>query len=266
MNSVGSVNSQNYNYYNYYNYPPQRRYYRQEPSEPDTAKTVTYAGILQLIVLGLQKASDWCGQKLMQGNEFTTEKNVKQIADYMKNHNNLDVTIDYLDKNNIKRYPNALQKELEVVARGENAFYTDQLKLAVAPKSKPSLILHELGHAINAQTKKAFKYLQKSRHVALATIPMATVTAAGMFKREDGKPNFFERNALSIGFLAYLPTIIEEGLASIHGVKAAGKFVKDKSLLNPLKRNYAFAWMTYLIAGIATAIGVKQTIIENKKA
>lgn len=55
MNSVGSVNSQNYNYYNYYNYPPQRRYYRQEPSEPDTAKTVTYAGILQLIVLGLQK-------------------------------------------------------------------------------------------------------------------------------------------------------------------------------------------------------------------
>ena len=95
---------------------------------------------------------------------------------------------------------------------------------------------------------------------------MATVTAAGMLKREDGKPNFFELNALSIGFLAYLPTIIEEGLAPIHGVKAAGKFVKDKSLLNPLKRNYAFAWMTYLIAGIATAIGVKQTIIENKKA
>lgn len=40
-------------------------------------------------------------------------------------------------------------------------------------------------------------------------------------ERSDGKKNFWERNAGTIGFSAFLPTIIEEAAASIRGINAA---------------------------------------------
>lgn len=245
---------------NSYTAPP--RYY-EEPKD-NTLKMLATAGILQGIAMSLQKFSQWCGTKLMQGKEFTSKDNVTKIADGMIERNNLkDVKYSFINEQNIKNIPENLRGMFEPIARGQNAFYSDALKIAVAPDKKPSLMLHELGHAINAHKGKFLKFLQKSRGY-VAAVPTALVVANGLFERKDNKKNFVERNAGIIGFSAFLPTIIEEGLASIRGVRAARKTLGKAANLAPLKRNYFFAWLTYLIAGAGLGIAAKQTMLDNR--
>ena len=105
------------------------------------------------------------------------------------------------------------------------------------------------------------RFLQKSRGYVSA-VPAALLFANGLFKNNDDKPNFVERNAGKIGFLAFLPTIIEEGMASVRGLKYAKK-LKGVNLA-PLKRNYFFAWMTYVIAGLGLGVAAKQALLESK--
>lgn len=252
-----------------YYYMPSNRVanynFQQEPETPSAEKTLVAAGLLQGFAMLLQKFSGWCGQKLMQGKEFTSFENIKKTADNMVNKNGLNVKVDFIDKNNIKNYGTNLREALAPVARGENAFYADSLKLAVAPKSKPSLILHELGHAINANKGKFMRFLQKSRGYTSA-VPTVLLLATGMFQRKDDKPNFIERNAGVIGFSAFLPTILEEGLASLRGLKAAKKTLGKAVNLAPLKRNYFFAWLTYVIAGVGLGVAAKQALLENRLA
>lgn len=264
MNGLSSVKP-DYNYINNYYLTPNNNSVRLQAQEPEdtTVKTVATAGILQALAMFLQKASQWCGNKLMQGKEFTTPENIKKTAQQMVKDNNLNVKVDYIDHINIKKYPAEMREMLTPVARGENAFYADGLKLAVAPESKPSLILHELGHAINAGKGKFMRFLQKSRGYVSA-VPATLLMLKGLFGNKDDKPDFIERNAGKIGFLAFLPTIIEEGIASLRGLKYAKK-LKGVNL-STLKRNYFFAWMTYVIAGLGLAVGAKQALLESKKS
>lgn len=246
--------------------PSDVRYYEQQNSD-NTTKTIIAAGLLQGLAMFLNKASKWCSNKLMQGKEFTTAENIKKVAESMVKDNKLNVAVDYIDNNNIKNYPAHLQNDLLPVAKGQNAFYADSLKLAVAPKSKPSLILHELGHAINANKGKILRFLQKSRIWAVSA-PTALVMLNDSINNanpQNRKKNFIERNAGLLGFAAFLPTIIEEGLASIRGAKAAKTILGKTANLKPLKRNYFFAWMTYLISGIGLGVAAKQAVLTNKQ-
>lgn len=231
-------------------------------------KTVIYAGLLQLFSSSLNKISRWLGNKLTNGKEFTDIGNVQRVAGDMVKKNTLDVNIEYVTPQNLselsRKYGGAA--ELSEVAAGRNAFFSPAKKLAVAPKTKPSLLLHELGHAINSKSK--FWYaLQKSRsYTALAPVAALFMSKA---KSEDGKPNFVERNAGVLGFCAFLPTIIEEGKASLRGIKQAKKTLANeiksgKVNLGALKKNYAIAWLTYVLAGIGLGVATKYSVIENK--
>lgn len=257
-------------------------YYEEQSQGDNSAKTVGLAVLLQACAVGIQKASRWFSSKLMGGEEYTSAQNVLKVAEHMKKKNKLDVDVHFINKNNkdlISRAYN-LGDSLEVVARGENAFYADKLnlsqaakdlgmksKIAVAPASKPSLIQHELGHGINA-TKRFTKLLQKARPYAYSA-PTALLLASGLFApREDGKKNFVQRNAGILGFCASLPTIIEEAIASFRGIKAA-KVMNAKGLLkgpvnlNVLKCNYAFALATYILGGIGLGIASKLAVLER---
>jgi len=276
---VEGINFRNQNFNSRYNLTGQERRnfnpaFRGQYAEENNSQTIAKAGILQLCAIFLTKASEWCGNKLMQGKEFTTSENVKKIAGTMLTDNNLNkkVNVEFIDNKNISSIANTIKtnsgiditKELLTVARGENAFYMDSIKVAVAPKSKPSLILHELGHAITAHKGKFMRFLQKSRMYA-PTIPTALIFINKMLPRRQGEETFIEKHAGKIGFCAFLPTIIEEGLASLRGIKAANKVKKSIAMnLKPLKRNYAFAWLTYVIAGLGLGIAAKQSILENK--
>jgi len=109
--------------------------------------------------------------------------------------------------------------------------------------------------------------LQKSRKYAMAA-PMALLALSKFVGRKDeNKPNFIERNAGILGFSAFLPTIIEEGMASLKGIKAISKTPKEllKGAVNSgiLKRNYLLALGTYVLAGIGLGVASKQAILEN---
>lgn len=274
------------NYYPYpsyvdYGYAPQYQQ-PQQAQEENPAKTVGLVALLQAIAMALPKISNYFSAKLMAGKEYTSAENVEKVVDYMKKKNNLNVDVHFINegnKNNISR-AYGLGNSLDVVAKGENAFYVDNLnlsqeaknaglksKIAVAPSSKPSLIQHELGHGINA-TKKFTKLLQKSRRYSVYA-PVALLLASKIMpQKENGQQNFIQRNAGILGFAAFLPTIIEEGLASFKGIKSAKEMLKKGLLkgpvkLNILKRNYAFALATYILAGIGLGVASKQTIIEN---
>lgn len=275
MTTINSVNLNNFNNSSRYflpaNFATQTPKYNSQPQhyeeEPNVAKAATAAAVLQAIALGLHKASEWCSRKLMQGKEFTTPENIKKIAGKMVSDNKLKVDVGFIGPNDInaytQKYGTNLGRELQVVASGQNAFYSDVHKLAVAPKSKPSLMLHELGHAINSSKGTFLRFLQKSRMFATAA-PTALLMMEGLFGRREDKPNFIEKNAGLLGFAAFLPTIVEEGLASIRGVKAAKGVLGKTVNLKSLKRNYIFAWATYLIAGIGLGVAAKQAFVQNR--
>ncbi|MDD3419066.1 MAG: hypothetical protein PHE78_00535 [Candidatus Gastranaerophilales bacterium] len=256
-------NSLNYGHGSYYqnNYPTQTR-----SDESQVALSVAELAGASILI---QQASKYLAHKLGQGDEFTSFDNVKKISDKMLSENGLKGKIDvgFLDDANkidyIKKYGSQMTDSFETVAKGGNAFYMDGAKLAVAPKAKPSLMLHELGHAINASKGKFMRFLQKSRGWATA-VPTALLMLNGaMGQSNDGKKNFVEKNAGLIGFAAFTPTIIEEGLASLRGVNAAKKFLGKGAKLGALKRNYALAWGTYILAGLGLALAAKQSVASS---
>lgn len=232
----------------------------------------TNDGISKAIILGITQkiisvVTNLCGNKLLRGKEFTSKENVDKVVQTMKKNNKLSTEVHFLDETNVetlkKRFP-YLEKNLDIVAEGKNAFFTENGNIAVAPKSKPSLILHELGHATNHNNKKLMYGLQKLR-IAGMIAPTALMAVNSILgENQDGKENFIERHAGKIGFLSYLPTIIEEGVASIRGIKAAKKCFGNSVNLKPLKQNYFFAWMTYVLAGVATGIASRLAISEKK--
>ena len=256
----------------YYFVPKRERrvYVRQPeplPAQADELEVATTAGgaaiMLRLAQYGLEKLSGVCSAALMAGKEFATREEVEKVADAMKKNNGLSADIYYLDGSNtasLKHNFPTLTKSLDVVAEGRNAFYTDKGNFACAPKSKPSLILHELGHATNFEKSAIMKSLQKLRVVGMFA-PMTIAFLNNVSgRRRDGKKSFWERNAGTIGFCAFMPTIIEEAAASIRGINAAKKTLGKNANLGALKKNYFLAWMTYVLAGIGTGIAAKLMI------
>ena len=246
--------------------PPTKHRASFEGIEADTATNAAgTAALLRGAQWLIEKLSETCARFLMRGKEFASAEDVRKVADAMKNENGLKADIHYIDHTNNdflqRRFP-GLAKELDTVASGGNAFYTSQGHFAVAPKSKPSLMLHELGHATNFETSKFFRGMQKLKVFGMYA-PMALAFLNDISgKRKDGKENFFERNAGIIGFSAFLPTIIEEAAASIRGIKAAKKTL-PKVKLGALKRNYFLAWMTYVLAGVGIGVASKLAITER---
>ena len=224
------------------------------------------AVLLRLAQRGIEWLSETCARILMRGKEFASADDVKKVAQAMKNENGLKADIHYIDHSNkgfLKNMFPGLAKDLDTVASGGNAFYTHQGSFAVAPKSKPSLILHELGHATNFEKSKFFGGLQKLRVFGMYA-PMAVAFLNDITgKRKDGKQSFIEKYAGVIGFSAFLPTIIEEAAASVRGIKAAKKTLPNVKL-GALKRNYFFAWMTYVLAGVGVGLASKLAITEPK--
>ena len=222
-------------------------------------------GILQAIAMGLQKLSQTCAHKLSAGLEFADSKTVKNIAENMKAKNALDTAIEYITPENMEKIGSkyGINGMLNEVAHGQNAFFMDIKKLAVAPESKPSLILHELGHAINA--KKPFtKFLQNTRVLA-PYAPTAILLASQLVPdKKDGRPSFVKKYGGLLGFAAFLPTIIEEALASYRGIKAAKGAIGKSPALNILKKNYGLALATYIISGIMLGVSTKMVQEERE--
>ena len=82
--------------------------------------------------------------------------------------------------------------------------------------------------------------------------------------------NFLRNNAGKLAFIASLPMLIEEGMATQKGNKFAKKLLSPE-LANRVLKSNKFAYCTYLISAIFGALGamlavkVKDNAIEKKE-
>jgi len=173
-----------------------------------------------------------------------------------------------------------LSEPLKMALDGKNAFCAAATKdIVVNLEKMPMSTFHEMGHAVNS-TKTLGKILQSSAGPLRAlAIPLIVATALLKRKKADGeKPQgafdktttFVKENAGKLTFAAWVPTLLEEGMASIRGAKMAKAAGLSSDLLKNLNKGNAKAFSTYLIGAVATAavvslaVFVKDKIAESK--
>ena len=101
-------------------------------------------------------------------------KNIKDVAKKI-NSTFANIVAPFFKKqpdflNGLKQgHSQAMELLLQTTKDGKGAFYHPLCNVAMAPKSNPLLITHELGHAINANSFKGAKYICP----ALRVVPLA---------------------------------------------------------------------------------------------
>ena len=165
----------------------------------------------------------------------------------------------------------AAQKEglMEQLKQGINAFYSTASNKVVVPEKGVELaFFHEVGHALNANKTKFVKILQKCRPLTILALP---IMAIGLLKTKkapgeqpknalDKTTTFIKDHAGALTFATFMPTVIEEGLASIKGNGLAKQYL-DSDLAKKVAKTNRYGFLSYLgmasIMALSTTIGVK---------
>ena len=133
---------------------------------------------------------------------------------------------------------------------------------------------HEMGHAVNSTTKLGKLLQTAGGPMRMFAVPV--ILAVALLKRnkaEGEKPQgavdktttFIKNNAGKLAFAAWLPTLAEEGMASIRAAKMAKGAGLSADLLKNLNKGNAKAWTTYLIGAAATAAAVRAAVWVKDK-
>lgn len=174
-----------------------------------------------------------------------------------------------LDKTFFKYLPKQVKEVVgsiysSQVTSGENAFYSSASKKIIMPEKKLGLALfHETGHAMNANLSKFGKILQKCRPMAMLMLPIAAIALYKTKKAPEEEPKnnldkattFIKNNAGKLTFAAFLPTLLEEGLASLKGNKVAKQLLSPELAKKVAKTN-ALGFSTYLLTAVLSSLGI----------
>ena len=145
---------------------------------------------------------------------------------------------------------------------GANAYFLPEInKIIVNLELNPYSSCHEIGHAMNKYSQFG-KILQSSRKLGILALPVILITAFKKNKPQGEKPigvvdkvtTFVKDNSGKLVFAAWLPTLLEEGLASIKGARLAKGILSPEAFkkMNILNlRGFA----TYFIVASCTALG-----------
>lgn len=155
-------------------------------------------------------------------------------------------------------------------AAGMNACYVPASREILINTDKIAVAgFHEVGHAMNHLTGKVGKVLQRLRGpgYALAGL-MGTVALFSRPKPKDAPKtsgDFIKDNCGKIAFLGWMPTVIEEAMASYKGVKLARKTGLAEPAIKNMKKLLAKAWLTYAGRAAATglAVGAASMIMDK---
>ena len=171
-----------------------------------------------------------------------------------------------------------LKNTLTEVSKGNNACYLPFAKtVAINSEKRGISAFHELGHAMNHNSKGIGNTLLKSRHYGAMLVPFILAWGLLTNKKEetpfldDKVGNFVKKNTGALMFACMVPTLLEEGIASIKGAKLA-KPKLSKDLYNKMCKGYAKAWGTYAVSALAIgvcgalAVYIRDKVVENKKS
>lgn len=163
----------------------------------------------------------------------------------------------------LKKVDNKLFEKISTIGSGKNAGYVALTNQVLVNEEKMSFsTFHEMGHAINKNCTGLKKLLSKSRVYFATAVPVTL--AIGLLTRDhkpsDGKETFadkeyafIKKHCGLISGLCMLPTLIEEGLASINGQKLA-KSRLSPELYKKLVSLNTKAFGSYAIAAVLIGI------------
>lgn len=154
---------------------------------------------------------------------------------------------------------------------GINAVYIHKQKKILVNTEKSSCFgFHEIGHAQNDLSKWT-KYISKINTGKL--VPLILLTAVFKQKKKEGEKatgffdkttDFIKNNCGTLTFATQIPQLLDEGFASLRGLKLAKPHISADAYKN-LKKFYGKNWLTYLISATAIAAGVKVSSIISDK-
>ena len=205
------------------------------------------------------------------------QKGVKFIDAVNENSKNIDDVLEKSLPKWVEKFPvlkNAIKTKLynvrDMIVDGNNALFTPKANAILVNKDKMSFAaFHEMGHAMNKHFGVVGKSLQKMRIPFMFLSSVAFLTAMLKRKKADGEQpkgwfdkttTFIKENAGKLAALGMLPTIAEEGLASIKAHKLAkGVLTADK--LKMINKCNAKAWLSYV--GTAAGLGVGAYVVSK---
>ena len=223
-------------------------------------------------------------------------ENTKAVAQTILNNEGLaDKGVKIFVSNNT---PESTNKLNELFKSEKPKFFIEKIKTMLKngcnacyhPKSKSviindefahSSIFHEIGHAKHFNSKNPLmKLLVNSRNLTPMAISVVAPLALGvaMFHKVDNtKPqkdksktektlDFVSNHAGKLTLASYIPLVLEEGLASVDGIKMAKKYLKPEQI-SKLKGSYFKAFQTYAGAGllVAGAVGLANLIKKGEE-
>ena len=167
-----------------------------------------------------------------------------------------------------------LEKAIKLTSKGKNAFYHPFTKqIMVNTKEMPFAAFHEMGHAINNNMSKWTNYLHWGRHGFAMLAPVFVAIGLLKNKKQEGETpkstgdkitTFIKNNCGKLAFLAMVPTMAEEGLASINGAKLAKKVLSPELFKKVCKSN-SLAWSTYLVGATMVGLGANLAVKVRDK-
>lgn len=198
------------------------------------------------------------------------EKGVEIVKASKNNSDKVqEIMAKEIEKGIVKYYPKQLKdvqisSTVEQLIAGNNAFYAMKSKKIMLPENALCLSgFHEMGHALNANMSKIGKILQKTRGLQMLSLPILLVALFKTKKAPDEKPKngldkattFIKNNAGKLTFAAFLPALLEEGLATMKGNKIA-KEALSSDLAKKVAKSNMWGFSTYLLLASLSAVGV----------
>ena len=158
----------------------------------------------------------------------------------------------------------------QMVEQGCNAAYLSKSKKILMPDGNKFALagFHEAGHAMNANLGKLTNLLQKSRKLTILALPIVAIGLLKKPKAEGEKPQgawdktttFIQKNAGILTASTFLPTIAEEGLATLKGNQYAKKLLDPEIAKKVVKAN-KYGMATYVamaaVFGVAAHLAIK---------
>lgn len=164
-----------------------------------------------------------------------------------------------------------IKNEIYAAKRGDISYYIYKPnKILVNTETNSLDIFHEMGHAQNNFSKWS-KYIRKATHPAV----LSAILLISIFKKKkndgetptgiiDKSTDFIKENCGTLTLAAKTPELVDEGLASIRGLKLAKPYLSPKNY-NHLKLYYGKAGLTYIIYAATLAVGTKLASIISDK-
>lgn len=219
------------------------------------------------------------GQKLYNDSDYLQEiSKIRQIDE--SNYQNIIENYEQRFKNSPKYriYGNPVYKfffgdklkkyktGIKDTSEGKNAFCAlgkngKKSIISVNLHKNAQTIFHEFGHAVNAASNDYKTILQNARKLRLMVpsiffASLVTQRKDNPVTKQDKAINTLKDNCGIIAAACSVPTVVEEGLASINGAKLA-KNVLDEKMYKNLNKYNLKAWSTYVVSTALMGLGVQ---------